>query len=64
LENDIGWMNQTTLGFELGKKDLQSPILPLGHTANKNIDMKFFRILPSFLSIEKLKNNLETNHNR
>jgi len=26
--------------------------------------MKFFRILPPFLSIEKLKNNLETNRNR
>ena len=57
-------IDQATPGFELGKKDLQSPALPLGHAANKNIDMKFFRILPPFLSIEKLKNNLETNRNR
>lgn len=42
-------IDQATPGFELGKKDLQSPALPLGHAANKNRDMKSMRILPLFL---------------
>lgn len=29
------FLDQATPGFELGKKDLQSPALPLGHAAKK-----------------------------
>lgn len=35
--NKIGYVNpfadEATPGFELGKRDLQSPALPLGHAA-------------------------------
>lgn len=61
-QNEINYLNslidQATPGFELGKKDLQSPALPLGHIAkiiqknrseypsssqkNKNGFLKFF----------------------
>jgi hypothetical protein len=38
---------QATPGFELGKKDLQSPALPLGHVAKQN-DTKWMKILPDY----------------
>lgn len=46
-QNRIQYFNsladQATPGFELGKKDLQSPALPLGHAA-KMIQKKYMRI--------------------
>lgn len=40
---------QATPGFELGKKDLQSPALPLGHAA-KMIQNRIDAIFPGLLN--------------
>ena len=49
-QNGINYFNclvdQATPGFELGKKDLQSPALPLGHAA-KTIQKKYENTPPS-----------------
>lgn len=49
------FVNQATPGFELGKKDLQSPALPLGHAAK----MRPYEIdenIPPLLGVEELLN--------
>lgn len=50
-----GFVNQATPGFELGKKDLQSPALPLGHAA-KMIPYEIDENIPPLLGVEELLN--------
>lgn len=49
------FVNQATPGFELGKKDLQSPALPLGHVAKMTPYEIDENILP-LLGVEELLN--------
>ena len=41
----VPFVDQATPGFELGKKDLQSPALPLGHAAKATQNRRKY---PSF----------------